>query len=130
MKRIVLLVALALAGCSTAQIASTQTAITAATPVVATLVDLAAASNKTVASALADGAAICKESSGYVALAQTLAGSTAYASVTNAASDDVATACGIAGAVPAALPASVSPTSVPVVVLPVAAALKLTTPTS
>ncbi len=115
---------LALAGCSTAQLANTQATIATATPIAQTLADMAAADSHTVATLLAGGAAICKKTNGYVALAQTVGGLTTYASVVNAVAADVATACAIAGGVPAPLPATVPAATVPVVVLPPTAALK------
>lgn len=117
-RRLIPLAALAVAACTPAQLASTQATVAAATPIVATLADMAAADNHSVATVLAAGAAICRKGAGYVALAQQLGGLTTYASVVNATAADVAAACAIAGGVPVALPAGTPAAAVPVVVLP------------
>ena len=113
-------IGIGLAACTAQQ----QSTATAAAPAIQTLADLAASKSTTAARALADGAAICKTTSGYVALAQTLGGFTSYASVIDATAGAVQEACAIAQGVPVPLPASVPAASVPVVVLPAAAALK------
>lgn len=114
-REIVLAALVALAGCGT-----TTTQQTAVTGAVATLAGVAAAQNTTVASLVTKGNLFCSQkvvlgAPLVVALAN-LAG--APVSVTGMAAADVATACGLIGAVPVAPPAD--PASVPVVAAPVA----------
>ena len=119
--------AVALAGCTTAQLTGAQNAA----PAAGTLLALASGQSTTVADLVAKGALFCNTTAGVRAVAAPVAAGLApkAASVINASASVVASVCASleAAAKPVAPPTNVPLDTVPVAVTPAAAALKPTT---
>jgi hypothetical protein len=112
-----LLANVSLAACTTALTPTQQTAVQAVT----TLASVAAASNQTVATAVAKGQAFCQTANGIVALMADLTSTTSVVGQTDRV---VTAACAAIQGVPHAQPTNIPQDSVPVVVSAAAAGLK------
>ena len=107
MNRIVILAAVALAGCSSVTPDQKAALVASGTAAATTLAAVAAANNKSAAQIIADGQLICAVGPGFVA-------ALGY-NVVGAPQQAMQAACAALGGVGAALPPTVAPASVPAV---------------